>query len=97
MTPGLEKYLELERLMSVLDEDGDPVAETLRDAMDPIWYSLTDAERLQLDDRRMGRVTSLEEIRVPVGSQVFVNAPAPPEPRALPPGLIHDWDLAPAA
>ena len=51
MTPRLRKYLELERLMLVLDENGDASAEALRDAMDPVWYSLTDDERRVLDER----------------------------------------------
>ena len=94
MTPRLRKYLELERLMLILDAEGDPTAETLRDAMDPIWYSLTDEERLLLDERRIGRIKSLEEIRVPAGSQVFGEAPAPAEHRTIPQGPIGGWTLA---
>lgn len=93
MTPGLRKYLEMERLMLILDEEDDAAAETLRDAMDPIWYALTDAERRLLDERRIGRIRSLEGIRVPAGSQVFVEAPAPAERRALPRGPISGWTL----
>jgi hypothetical protein len=40
MTLRLRRYLELERLMLVLDEEGDSAADALRDAMDPLWYSL---------------------------------------------------------
>jgi hypothetical protein len=94
MTPRLRKYLELERLMMILDVEGDAAAETLRDAMDPIWYALTDEERHVLDERRIGRIRSLEEIRVPAGSTVFGEAPAPAERRALPQGLIGGWKLA---
>jgi hypothetical protein len=95
MTPRLRMYLELERLMLILDERGDDAAaETLRDAMDPIWYSLTDAERHLLDDRRVGRLISLEEIRVPSGREVFCEAPELPEPRTLPEGLIGGWKSA---
>lgn len=94
MTPRLRRYLELERLMLILDEEGDAGAETLRDAMDPIWYSLTDEERRLLDERRIGRIRSLEEIRVPAGSEVFCEAPAPAERRTIPQGPIGGWKLA---
>lgn len=94
MTPRLRKYLELERLMLILDEEGDAAAEALRDAMDPIWYSLTEEERRLLDERRIGRIRSLEEMRVPAGSQVFGEAPAPAERRILPQEPIRGWTLA---
>jgi hypothetical protein len=94
MTPGLQKYLEFERLMLILDEDGDPAAEILRDAMDPIWFSLTDEERRLLDDRQIGRITSLVEFRIPVGSQVFREPPPPPEPKSLPKEPIRGWAVA---
>lgn len=93
MISRLRTYLELEHLMLVLDEAGDAGAETLRDAMDPIWYSLTDEERRLLDDRRVGRIKSLEEIRVPAGGGVFCEAPAPAERRAFPQGPISGWKL----
>jgi hypothetical protein len=94
MTPRLRKYLELERLMLVLDEDGDSGADALRDAMDPIWYSLNDEERRALDSRAMGRITSIEGIRVPAADRVFDPAPAPSAGRAFPPGPIDDWRSA---
>jgi hypothetical protein len=94
MTPRLRKYLELERLMLILDEEGERGADALRDAMDPIWYSLSDEERRILDDRTVGRITSLEEIRVPAGGQVFGPVPAPATRRALPPGPISGWTSA---
>lgn len=94
MTPRLQIYLELERLMLILGEAADPAAEALRDAMDPIWYALSDEERHLLDERRIGRIRSLEEIRVPAGSQVFGEAPAPAERRAIPRGPIGGWILA---
>ncbi len=56
MTPRLQTYLELERLMLMLDEYGDTTADAPRDAMDPIWYSLTDDERQVLDDRKISRI-----------------------------------------
>lgn len=94
MTPNLRKYLELERLMLVLDEEGDAGAEILREAMDPIWYALSDEERHLLDERRIGRIKSLEEIRVPAGSHVFGQAPFPAERHALPREPITGWKLA---
>jgi len=55
MTPRLRKYLELERLMLILEDEGDRGADALRDLMDPLWYSLSDEERRLLDQRTIGR------------------------------------------
>jgi len=93
MTPRLRKYLELERLMLVLDESGDPGADSLRDVMDPIWYSLGDDERRVLNERTIGRIRSIEEIRVPTGARVFGSAPTPIA-RPLPKGPIRGWRSA---
>ena len=49
--PRLQAYLKLERAMLDLDAADDPLADTLRDAMDPMWYALTDEERTVLDGR----------------------------------------------
>lgn len=94
MTPRLRKYLELERLMLVLDEEGDRGADALRDVMDPIWYSLSDEERRILDERAIGRIKSIEEIRAPAGSHVFGPVPAPAGRRALPKEPIRGWRSA---
>jgi hypothetical protein len=94
VTSRLRKYLELERLMLILDEDGDPGADALRDAMDPIWYSLNDEERRILDERTIGRIKSVEEIRLPAGDQVFGPAPDPAPPRPLPKGPVKGWKSA---
>lgn len=94
MTPRLRKYLELERLMLILDDEGDRGADALRDVMDPIWYSLSDEERRVLDERAVGRIKSVEEIRVPAGDRVFGPVPAPATRRALPQGPIGDWSSA---
>lgn len=93
MTPRLRNYLELERLMLLVEGDNEPTAEALRDAMDPIWYSMTEDERRALDDRSVGRFASLEEIRVPA-DQVFGPPPDPVIRRSLPPGPIRDWLVA---
>ena len=94
MTPRLRKYLELERLMLLLDEDGDPGADALRDAMDPIWYMLTADERRLLDERTIGHIKMLEAIRVPVDSRVFGPPPGPAAPRAIPRGAVKGWASA---
>jgi len=47
----LDAYLDLERTMVVLDDAGDPMADALRDALDPIWYALTDDDRAFLNRR----------------------------------------------
>ena len=93
MTPRLRQYLEFERLMLTLDETGAPGADALRDAMDPIWYSMNDDERRILNDRNVGRITSLEVIRVPA-DLVFGPAPVPEGRRALPDEPIRDWIAA---
>ena len=94
MTPQLRKYLALERLMLILDEENDPSAEVLREAMDPLWYSLTDDERRLLNDRTIGRLTSLEQIRIPADSAVFGDAPHPTQGGRFPSGPIRGWTKA---
>jgi len=51
MTAEMDKYLQLEREMRALDEAGNPAAERLRDEMDALWYTLSDAEHAVLDVR----------------------------------------------
>jgi len=94
MTPRLRRYLELERLMLILDEEGDRGADALRDLMDPIWYSLSEEERRILDERTIGRIKSVEEIRVPAGPGLFGPAPGPVPHRALPEKPIRGWASA---
>lgn len=45
----MQTYLRLRHVMQQLDKDGSSLAEDLRDAMDPLWHALTDAERAQVD------------------------------------------------
>lgn len=54
MSPRLRGYLALEEVMLQLDELGDPAAENLRDAMDPLWYELGDDEQAWLNTRSLG-------------------------------------------
>ena len=51
MSARLDAYLDVERTMRALDDVGDPMADSLRDALDPIWYALTDDERAFLNRR----------------------------------------------
>jgi citrate lyase beta subunit len=51
LSPRLFAYLTLERAMLELDEQNDPLADRLRDAMDPLWIALSDAEHTELDAR----------------------------------------------
>ena len=48
-------YLDLERAMLGLDELDDPLADNLRDAMDPLWFGLSDEERAMLNRRDLQR------------------------------------------
>jgi len=93
MTPRLRIYLELERVLLLVEADNEIAAEALRDAMDPIWYSMTEDERRVLDDRAVGRLASLEVIRVPA-DQVFGSPPGPVARRSLPPEPLKDWLVA---
>lgn len=48
----LRAYRALEEAMVELDDTGDEVlADAIRDALDPIWYALTEAERDLLNER----------------------------------------------
>jgi hypothetical protein len=46
-----EAYLCLERAMLALDATDSPVADQLRDVMDPLWHALTEEECATLDAR----------------------------------------------
>ena len=47
----LDSYLTLEAAMIVLDDADDPAADTLRDALEPIWRRLSVEDRAFLDAR----------------------------------------------
>jgi hypothetical protein len=60
----LEAYLALEREMLRLDDRNDDLADSLRDAMDPLWYQLSDEDRSFLNGRTIPAVASeLEPLR----------------------------------
>ena len=51
LSHSIHAYLALERAAVDLDAASDPLADTLRDRMDHIWYGLTSEEREWLDRR----------------------------------------------
>lgn len=48
MSQARAAYLVLERAMLALDQLGHPLADRIRDLMDPLWYALSETERAQL-------------------------------------------------
>jgi hypothetical protein len=94
MISRLDRYLELERLMLILDEAGDATADVMRDAMDPIWYQLTDDERRLLDERSVGVIETMEGIRVPSGSAVFGDAPDIRHSGLVAGQTVGNWKMA---
>lgn len=50
-TYNLRTYLGLERQMLAIDSVDGPVADRIREAMDTLWYALTDEEHSELDAR----------------------------------------------
>ena len=60
----LEAYLSLERAMLQLDAAGDLFADALRDAMDPLWYELSDEDREFLNRRQVPEsISELDPLR----------------------------------
>ena len=91
MSPDLEMYLSLEKAMIALDERGDVRADDLRDAMDAIWYGLSEADQQWLNDR--GRdVPSFQPrfISLHIGSSLLVE-PLRPAVEKLPSLPIRGW------
>ena len=56
----LNAYLALETAMFELDGKDDPLAETLRVALDPIWHGLSHEERALLNAR--GRIAEVSDL-----------------------------------
>jgi hypothetical protein len=92
--PRLAAYLGLEREMLALDAAGDPLADQLRDAMDPLWYALTDEEHARLDARLVMDVCS-PAMTVPIGEGFFAP-PVQTTPPTLKSGplFVQDWGWA---
>jgi hypothetical protein len=61
----LDLYLALERLMLHLDQAADPLADRVRDLMDPLWYRLSPEEVTLLDSRGKIDPAGLFPIRLP--------------------------------
>jgi hypothetical protein len=51
LSNALFTYLRLERLMMDLDDLEDQNAESIRNLMDPLWYSLSEEDRQYLNSR----------------------------------------------
>jgi hypothetical protein len=62
----LDLYLRLERIMMELDDQGDPIADRMRDLMDPIWYGLSEEDRHFLDERGEMEIRSLYPVTLMV-------------------------------
>jgi len=92
--PRLAAYLGLEREMLALDAAGDPLADRLRDAMDPLWYGLTDEEHARLDARLVMNVRN-PAMTVPIGEGFFSPplqaTPLTPKSGSL---YVQDWGCA---
>lgn len=69
LTSRLDAYLCLERQMMALDDAGDPLADVIRDSMEPIWCSLNPEERAYLDSRTIIGAASLAGSRPSVPSR----------------------------
>jgi hypothetical protein len=77
MSARLHTYQRLERVMLELDAAGDPLADHLRDLMDPLWYALSDEEHALLD----GRSPAPSSVVIPpspaVRTELHVQLPSP--------------------
>ncbi len=96
MSPRLETYLSLDREMRALDEVGDPLADVLRDAMDPIWLGLTDEDRRFLDQRAIAPGAPYV-VRLSVNEGLFLGSFERPPVSHVPtsfPIRIENWRCA---
>ena len=66
LSDDLVLYLRLERLMMDLDDEANPLAERIRDLMDPLWYSLHEDDRKYLDGRGAVVIRSLYPVTLVV-------------------------------
>jgi hypothetical protein len=95
----LHAYLTLERVMLELDQSGDPLADRIRDLMDPVWYDLSDEEHSALDRRADTALESLHPIRLPAGEDLFVEPSATGRRTVVAQGqraglCISGWEMA---
>jgi hypothetical protein len=65
MKRDLELYVRLERVMLDMDRDGDPLADPIRDLMDPIWLRLSSREIALLDARGAVESAALFPVQLP--------------------------------
>jgi hypothetical protein len=65
MLSDLDLYLAFERLMVHFDQAGDPMAESVRDLMDPIWHRLSREDVDLLNARGKVDPAGLFPIRLP--------------------------------
>ncbi len=76
MTSTLRKYLDLKTIMAELEAVDEAAAESQREIMDGLWYSLSDSERSVLDDRTLaGPIRVLEAVRLPATSALLQRPP----------------------
>ena len=61
----IDLYLTLERMMIHLDQAGDPLADRVRDLMDPLWYRLSAEDVALLDSRGKIDPAGLFPVRLP--------------------------------
>lgn len=80
--------------MLTLDDAGDPLADVLREAMDPLWYGLSDEEHSLLDARTIS-TGSDDSIKPPAGSGLFLTPPSKKERiQRSEPLRSTDWEYA---
>lgn len=65
MSRPLELYLQLERTMLELEKANDPLADHIRDLMDPVWRQLSDREIMLLDARGNVGDAGLYSVQLP--------------------------------
>ncbi len=71
----LDLYLALERLMLELDADSNPMADQIRDLMDPLWLRLSSEELARLDARGHVDPRALFPVQLPLPPRPQRRAP----------------------
>lgn len=93
MNARLSAYLELEWLMLKLDDEASEAADSIRDLMDPLWYSLSESDRAYLDSRDFAKAVHGASITLHAGRALFCT-PVSPRSVPLPTGPIKHWNEA---